>query len=275
MTAAAARSRTARDFPEGFRAGTVDSSVRYGIVLVLLGCGADPNGGAAGGGGHLPDVDAARPDASSMPDASMDASRPDASQTPDASRPPDASQTPDASQVPDAFVQPDASARPACLNGRGWAAFRFHYSPNNGTNAIVDAFGLSDSSNWEATPVYSTSVVDSGNGGGLEIASGNWILIRYSVVGLTQINAASFSVYGRSYDTTTSGSFEAWTPLYGSASSPTDSVSNAWPYAWTTVDFTGFVQVGDDPGLTGVRLYAGPNSNDLAIHAVELCIDGQ
>jgi hypothetical protein len=252
--------------------------VRYGIVLLLaVGCGSDPNGGAASSGGHLPDVDAAqpRPDASSMPDASTsaDASTPDAWQMPDAARN-DASQ-PDAFIPPDAFVQPDASTRPACLNGRGWAAFRFHYSPNNGTNAIVDAFGLSDSSNWEATPVYSTSVVDSGNGGGLEIASGNWILIRYSVAGLTQINGARFSMYGRSYDTTTSGSFEAWTPLYGSASSPTNSVSNAWPYAWTTVDFTGFVQVGDDPGLTGIRLYAGPNSNDLAIHTVELCIDGQ
>jgi hypothetical protein len=117
-------------------------------------------------------------------------------------------------------------------------------------------------------------VVDPGNGGGLEIGSGNWILIRYSVAGLTVINTATFSIYGRSYDTTASGSFDAWSPLYGDAPSPTDSVSNAWPYAWTSIDYTGNVQVGDNPNLTGIRLMSGPSSDDLVIHTVELCIDG-
>jgi hypothetical protein len=133
---------------------------------------------------------------------------------------------------------------------------------------------LPDTSNWQADPVYSTSVVDLGNGGGLEIGSGNWILILYSVAGLTTITSATFSIYGRSYDTTASGSFDAWSPLYGDAFAPTDSVSNAWPYAWTTIDYTGHVQVGDAPGLTGIRLYSGPSSNDLVIHTVELCIEG-
>jgi hypothetical protein len=117
-------------------------------------------------------------------------------------------------------------------------------------------------------------VVDAGNGGGLEIGGSNYILIRYSVAGLTTITSATFSIYGRSYDTTASGSFDAWSPIYGDAPSPTDSVSNAWPYAWTTIDYTGHVQVGDNPGLTGIELSAGPSSGDLAIHAVELCIEG-
>jgi hypothetical protein len=153
-------------------------------------------------------------------------------------------------------------------------AFRFHYSPNSGTQAIVDAFGLPDGSNWQADPVYPTSVVDAGNGGGLEIGSGNWILIRYSVAGLITITSATFSIYGRSYDVSASASFDAWSPLYGDAPSPTDSVSNVWPYAWTSIDYTGHVQVGDDPNLTGIRLYSGPSSNDLVIHTVELCIEG-
>jgi hypothetical protein len=161
-----------------------------------------------------------------------------------------------------------------CTHGPGWIAFRFHYSPNSGTQAILDDFGLPDNSNWQAVPAFSSSVVDAGNGGGLEIGSGNWILIRYSVAGLTTITSATFSIYGRSYDTTASGSFDAWSPLYGDAPSPPDSVSNAWPYTWTTIDYTGQVQVGDSPGLTGIRLYSGPSSNDLAIHAVELCIEG-
>lgn len=161
-----------------------------------------------------------------------------------------------------------------CTNGPGWVAFRFHYEPGT-TSAFLDELGLPDSSNWEAVPAFSTQVTDTLHGGGIEIASGNWILIRYSLAGLSVINGATFSVYGRSYDTTASGSFDAWSPLYGDAASPTSSVSNAWPYAWTSIDYSTQLAVGDDPGLTGIRLYAGPASDDLVIHTVELCIDGQ
>jgi hypothetical protein len=186
----------------------------------------------------------------------------------------DLAQGADLAQPPDLAHPPDlSSARPACHSGTGFAAFRFHYATGS-TSPIIDAFGLPDSSNFEAVPVYSTSVVDPANGGGLEIASGNWLLIRFSVVGLTQINHATFSIYGRSYDVSASGSFDAWSPIYGDDSTPQNAVSNAWPYAWTSVDYTGHVQIGDDPGLTGIRLYSGPGSDDLAIHSVELCIDG-
>jgi hypothetical protein len=106
------------------------------------------------------------------------------------------------------------------------------------------------------------------------MASGNWILIRFSVVGLTQIKSATLSMFGRSYNTTTSGSFEAWSPIYGSIFAPQNSISNAWPYQWKSVDYTANVKVGDTPGLTGIRFKAGPSSNDLIINTVELCIDG-
>jgi hypothetical protein len=167
-----------------------------------------------------------------------------------------------------------SSSRPPCLHGGGFAAFRFYYAQNSGTQAILDAFGLSDNSNWQAVPVYPTSYTDTNFGGGLELGSGNWILIRYSVAGLSQINSATFSVYGRSYDVSASGSFDAWSPLYGDDFAPADSMS-VYPYAWKTMDFTGYVRAGDDPGLTGIRLYPGPSSNDLIVNTVELCIDGQ
>lgn len=162
---------------------------------------------------------------------------------------------------------------PPCTHGPGWIAWKFHY--NGSTSAITDVYSLPDKSNWEAVPAYpnSASWADALHGGGINIGSGNWILIRYSVVGLTQIKKATLSMYGRSYNTTTSGSFNAWSPLYGDNPSPTNSVSNAWPYAWTTIDFAG-VKVGDSPGLTGIRFYAGPNSSNLIINTVELCIDG-
>jgi hypothetical protein len=178
-------------------------------------------------------------------------------------------------QSPDLLTRPDlVSNGPPCLSGSGFAAFRFHYGAS-ATSPVVDAFGLPDGSNFEATPVFSTSIVDVGNGGGVEIGSGNWILIRYSVAGLTTIRSATFSVFGRSYDVSASGSFDAWSPLYGDDSTAQDAVSNAWPYAWTSVDYTGHVAAGDSPGLTGIRLYSGPGSDDLVIHAIELCIDGE
>jgi hypothetical protein len=222
------------------------------------------------------DSEASRSDAMSSDAEARDASAPD-SPIVDVSSP-DSGVTdtgsPDA-RVTDASGSTEGGARHTpCTRGPGWVAWRFHYNANEpGTQAHLDVYELPDSSNWEANPVFSTSIVDSIHGGGLEVASGNWVLIRYSVAGITAIRSATFSVYGRSYDVSASGSFNAWTPLYGDAPSPTNSVSNAWPYEWTSIDFTGHVRAGDAPGLTGIRLYSGPSSNDLAIHAVELCVD--
>lgn len=165
-------------------------------------------------------------------------------------------------------------ARPPCKapGATGFTAFRFKYSGS--TSASVEAFGLPDRSNFEAVPAYATSFVDAMNGGGINISGGNWLLIRYSVVGLSRISGATLSIYGRSYSVSSSGSFEAWSPIYGSKSTPANSFSNAWPYRWSSLDFTGLVAIGDPPGLTGIRLYARPGSSNLVINTVELCIDG-
>lgn len=161
---------------------------------------------------------------------------------------------------------------PPCSHGAGFVAWKFHY--NGSTSKITDVYSLPDSSNWDVAPAYSTSFVDSIHGGGIEIGSGNWLLIRFSVAQMSQIKGATLSVYGRSYNTTTSGSFDGWSPIYGDVKSQTNSHSNAWPYQWVSVDYSANVKVGDPPGLTGLRLYSGPNSNDLVINTVELCIDG-
>jgi hypothetical protein len=165
-------------------------------------------------------------------------------------------------------------ARPPCKapGATGFAAFRFKYVGS--TSASVEVFGLPDRSNFEAVPAYATSFVDVMNGGGINIAGGNWLLIRYSVVGLSRISGATLSIYGRSYSVSSSGSFEAWSPIYGGKSTPANSFSNAWPYRWSSLDFTGLVAIGDPPGLTGIRLYARPGSSNLVINTVELCIDG-
>ena len=177
----------------------------------------------------------------------------------------------DASSVDSSDASPPLLG-PPCSHGPGFVAWKFHYKGS--TSAITDVYSLPDNSNWQAVPAYSTMFSDALHGGGIQIGGGNWILIRYSVSGMSTIKSATLSVYGRSYDTTTSGSFNAWSPIYGDNASPTNSVSNAWPYTWTTIDFSGSVKVGDSPGLTGIRLYSGPNSNVLVINTVELCIEG-
>ncbi len=165
----------------------------------------------------------------------------------------------------------DLSGKSPCTRGAGWTAFRFHYMGS--TSASIDTIGLPDRSNFQAVAVYPTTFDDALHGGGINIASGNYILIRFSLDGLTRISGATLSVYGRSYNTTTSGSFRAKSPIHGEISSPTNSVSNAWPYAWTAVDYLGNVAVGDDKGLTGIQLFAGPSSSNLIINTVELCLD--
>lgn len=161
-----------------------------------------------------------------------------------------------------------------CMRGTGFTAFRFHYTRGGGTHATIDAFGLPDGKNFEVDPIFISDLSDDIHGGGLDVTDSSYILIRYSVAGLAKINSATFSIFGRSYDVSASGSFRAWTPIHGEQSSAPDSVSNAWPYDWTSVDFTGLVDVGDDPGLTGIRLYGGPSSGSVVVHTVELCIDG-
>ena len=109
---------------------------------------------------------------------------------------------------------------PPCSHGPGFVAWKFHY--NGSTSAITDVYSLPDKSNWQAVPAYATMFSDALHGGGIQIGGGNWILIRYSVSGMSTIKSATLSVYGRSYDTTTSGSFNAWSPIYGDNASPTN-----------------------------------------------------
>ena len=167
---------------------------------------------------------------------------------------------------------PDLSSMgPPCKYrpGSGWAAFRFSFSGS--TSARLEAIGLPDKT-FSASAVRATSYTDELHGGGIELGSGNWLLILYSFAGLTHVNSATLAVYGRSYSTGSSGSFEAWSPAGPSISSPVNSVSNAWPYTWTAIDFTPIA----DPTLMpyGIRLYPRGSSSNLVISTVELCIDG-
>jgi hypothetical protein len=240
-----------------------------GWLALALG-GACSHGGSDGRGGKTDlavgqaGEDLRRP---SDPDGSHDLRAPgDAATAGDSGTASDLAQSPDLSTPVDMRTM-----GPPCKRGVGWTAFRFKF--DGSTFARLDGFGLPDSSNWEASIVRSTSFTDALHGGGAELGSGNFILVRFSLVGLTTIRGATLSMYGRSYSTGSSGSFRAWSPLYGDIAPPDNSVSNAWPYSWTSVDYTANVRVGDDKSLTAFRFYPGPNSNDLVVNTVELCLD--
>jgi hypothetical protein len=89
---------------------------------------------------------------------------------------------------------------------------------------------------------------------------------------LSAIDHATIAIYGRSYNTTTSGSF-TWQTFAGTGAAPTNLVSNVAPYRWYGADATAALRPGDS-GLL-VRLRAGPSSNALAVNRVEICFDAR
>jgi hypothetical protein len=89
-------------------------------------------------------------------------------------------------------------------------------------------------------------------------------------VGVNQIKAATLSIYGRSYDVQTSGSF-SWMTFTGAGATPANSVSNVAPYEWYGGDATAAFAPGDGGIL--LRIKAGPNSGSLVVSRIELCMD--
>ncbi len=94
--------------------------------------------------------------------------------------------------------------------------------------------------------------------------------IELSTIGLSTIRNVTIAVYGRSYNTTTSGSF-TWMSFDGSGASPYGGVSNSAPYEWYGANATAAFA----PGNGGVllRLEAGGPSNNLVVNKVEICFD--
>jgi hypothetical protein len=105
--------------------------------------------------------------------------------------------------------------------------------------------------------------------GGLLLDGSSFIDLELSTAGLASIGNATLSIFGRSYNTTTSGSFN-WQTFEGVGATPTNSVSNVAPYQWYSGDMTGEISAGDDSVL--IRIEAGPSSGSLVVHRVELCL---
>jgi hypothetical protein len=204
----------------------------------------------------------------------------------------DAGITPDAGATADTgSTSTDAGAAPetgstwtgpitggSCISGAtGATAIRVGWVNAAGkAQATYDVNGLPDKSRWKVGAYgysvgFSASFVDPYLGpGGVQLDGSDFIDIELSTAGLSVIHSATLSIYGRSYNTTTSGSFE-WQTFDGQGSAPSGVVSNAAPYTWTSADATTEFSPNDNGVL--LRIKAGPPSDALVVNKIELCID--
>lgn len=182
----------------------------------------------------------------------------------------------------DATVDAPIDARPPiitggpCLSGQpGATAYRIRWI-NGGGTAIVqyEVNGLPDHSRDHAGSYagigYTPQFVDIPlGGGGLQISSGNFVDIELTTVGLSSISNAQLSIYGRSYATGSSGSFN-WQTFDDIGTTPTNFVSNVAPYRWYSGDMTSAISPGDGGVL--IRIKAGPSSGSLSVARIEICM---
>jgi hypothetical protein len=234
-------------------------------------------------------TDARVADARVFPDAPVaDAALADAALAPPDAAIPDAPVVPDA-VIPDAVI-PDAAAPDAppvdaaplggCISGAsGTRAVRFRWDGNGpGSTAYVvyEANDLPDTSRWmvtaastsfDYTPVFDDTFLAQG---GLDLEDPAFVDVELSTVGLSSIRGVTIAVYGRSFDTTTSGSF-TWQTFDDVGQTDPGSFPNSAPYQWTYGDATTAFSPGDD-GVY-LRLRAGPPSDALIMNTVEVCFD--
>jgi hypothetical protein len=167
----------------------------------------------------------------------------------------------------------------SCQSGAvGTMAFRIGWSDGQGeAYPVYEEDSLPDTSRDHAgaygyTIPFTASYVDPFLGaGGVGLDSSDFIDLELSTVGLSVINTATLSIYGRSYDVSANGSFN-WQTFNGTGDAPTDLVSNISPYQWYSADMTTEISPGD--GMVLVRVKAGPSSDSLVVNRIEICIDG-
>jgi hypothetical protein len=158
---------------------------------------------------------------------------------------------------------------------------RFRWA-GNGTGStasvVYEANTLPDTSRWRVsaasasigfTPVFVDTALAAG---GLDLEGTVFIDIEISTAGLAAIDRATIAIFGRSYHTTTSGSF-TWQTFAGTGAAPTNLVSNVPPYRWYPAEATAAFRPADSGAL--IRLRAGPSSNALAVNRVEICLDAR
>lgn len=165
-----------------------------------------------------------------------------------------------------------------CMSGSsGATAFRVRWTDGGSGRAALsyEVHGLPDKSRWKVgvygrTIPFNPPFVDPFLGpGGVGLDSSDFIDVELSTQGVPSISSVTLSIYGRSYSTGSSGSFE-WMTFTGAGATASNSVSNATPYRWYPGDATGAIPPNKNDIL--MRIKAGPSSNSLVVNRLELCI---
>lgn len=207
----------------------------------------------------------------------------------DAAMPPDFATSPDLAAPSDLATRPDLAAPPdltpsgpitggPCLGSvTGATALRIRWSDGGGRATLsYEVQGLPDRSRFKVGAYgYGTGYVpqfaDPFLGpGGLQLDGSSFMDIEISTVGVHRINNVTLSIYGRSYSTGSSGSFN-WMTFTGSGSTVTNYVSNTTPYRWYPADAT--TSINPDNGGILMRVKAGGSSGSLVVNRLEICID--
>jgi hypothetical protein len=228
--------------------------------------GTGQDGGAPGDGGAWLDAGSAEEDGGVSADGGAGGQ--------DGGAPADAG-----ASEPDAGGEPDAGtpASPCVSGASGDYAVRFRW---NGTTSGQTAWlsyetnTLPDTSRWKAgaysqsigySPVFRDPFLGEG---GLEMSGTVFMDIELSTAGLPAVQNATIAIYGRSYNTTSSGSF-SWQTFSDVGATASGFVSNSAPYEWYLADATSALPAGDDGTL--LRIRPGPPSGALIVNRVEVC----
>jgi hypothetical protein len=164
-----------------------------------------------------------------------------------------------------------------CLSGMpGQAGYRIRWADGGGTAyPVYEVNGLPDHSRDHAGAYgyqigFTASYVDMFLAqGGLQLDGSDFVDLEITTVGVSAITNATLSIYGRSYNTTASGSFN-WQTFVGTGESPTNLVSNVAPYQWYSADVT--TELAPNDATTLIRIKAGPSSDALVVNRIELCL---
>ncbi|MFN0249138.1 MAG: hypothetical protein ACKV2T_19800 [Kofleriaceae bacterium] len=183
--------------------------------------------------------------------------------------------------LPDAMIPTGPIDGGPCLSGAaGQTAYRVRWAGgSSGASStaypVYEVNGLPDESRDKVGAYgYSIGYVPRFEDvflaqGGLVLDSSNFVDIELSTVGLASIQSITLSVYGRSFNTTTSGSFQ-WQTFEDVGAAPTNLVSNSAPYEWYSADATGMMSAGNGGVL--LRIKAGPSSGVLVVNRIEICM---
>jgi hypothetical protein len=181
---------------------------------------------------------------------------------------------------PDAMVPVGPITGGPCMSGAtGQTAYRVRWAGGSGASStaypVYEVNGLPDDSRDKVgsygyqigfVPRYEDVFLAQG---GLVLGSSNFVDIELSTVGLSSIQSITLSIYGRSFNTTTSGSFN-WQTFEDVGAAPTNLVSNSAPYEWYSADATGMMSAGNAGVL--LRIKAGPSSGVLVVNRIEICM---